>query len=71
MTFTAPEASSTVSATVATVYVFDVSPAANDSVFEPSLAEATKSLPETSATVSAMDRPSDGAATDRAPPSPP
>ena len=46
------------------MYVFDVSPTANDSVFEPSLPEATKSLPETSATVSEIDRPPDGAAVD-------
>ena len=61
VTVTLPEASSTLSATVATVYVFDVSPTANDSVFAPSLDEATKSLPDTSATVSAIDRPPVGA----------
>ena len=50
------------SATVATEYVLEVSPALKARVFEPSLAEATKSLPEASATVSAIDSPPVGAA---------
>ena len=37
----------------------------NARVFEPSLDEATKSLPEASATVRAIDRPPVGAALDR------
>ena len=64
MTLTSPFASSTVSATVATVYVLEVSPALNARVFEPSLVEATKSLPAASATVSEMVRPPVGAGVD-------
>ena len=64
VTLTSPLASSTVSATVATEYVLEVSPLAKVRVFEPSLDEATKSLPEASATVRAMVRPPSGAAVD-------
>ena len=39
-----------------------MSPALNARVLAPSLADATKSLPEASATVSAIDRPPVGAA---------
>ena len=65
VTFTGPLASSTVSATVATEYVLEVSPALKARVLAPSLAAATKSLPEASATVSAIDRPPVGAAVER------
>ena len=64
VSLTSPFASSTVSATVATEYVLEVSPALNARVLDPSLVEATKSLPEASATVSAIDRPPSGAAVD-------
>ena len=62
VTLTSPFASSTVSATVATEYVLEVSPALKASVLAPSLDEATKSLPDESATVSAIVSPPWGAA---------
>ena len=65
VTLTSPFASSTVSDTVATEYVFEVSPASKARVLEPSLAEATKSLPDASATVSAIVKPPVGAGVDR------
>ena len=64
VTVTSPEASSTASATVATEYTLEVSPAENARVLAPSLPAATKSLPDTSATVSATVSPPAGAALD-------
>ena len=49
---------------MATEYTFDVSPALNARLFEPSSPAATKSLPDTSATVSATVSPPAGAAVD-------